>query len=105
MDTSTWLLERSTIPRHEPRRLTSLHRTAARTVTLADGQAWSTESSGAGLVLRCTQGKLWITVEGDPEDYIVAAPDVFRVATRGRVAVMALAPATIELAAASHPRS
>lgn len=105
MDTTTWLLERSAIPRHAPRRLSSSRRAAARTVALRDGQAWSTVSSRAGLALRCTKGKLWVTFEGDPEDHIVAAPEVFTAPERGRVAVMALGPATIEVVGAGHLRS
>jgi hypothetical protein len=38
---------------------------------------------------------VWITVEGDPEDHLVAAPAGFARPARGRFAVLALSPARL----------
>ena len=102
MDTSTWLMQRNIPAREEHPRLPFLHHAAPRALTLAEGEAWSMQSPRAGLIIRCELGKLWVTVEGDSEDHILLAPDSFRVPTRGRVAVLALSPAAIEVTAAPH---
>lgn len=101
MDTSTWLMQRNAPAREEHHRLPFLHH-APRALTLAEGEAWSTQSPRAGLVLRCDAGRLWVTVEGDPDDHILLAPDTFTVPTRGRVAVLALAASSVEITEPPH---
>lgn len=91
-------MERGT-PEHH---LSLLRHEEPRQLELAEGEAWSTQSPRAGLAVRCESGKLWLTVEGDPEDHILLAPDVFTVPTRGRVAVLALSPSSIEITPAPH---
>ncbi len=103
METSTWLMQRNAPPAREPHlRLPFVHHAAPQTLSLAEGAAWSAHSPRAGLVIQCETGKLWLTVEGDPEDHILLAPDRFCVPTRGRVAVLALAPSSIEVTAPPH---
>ena len=104
MDTSTWLMQRNAPIREELLRLPLLflHHPAPLALMLAEGEAWSTQSPRAGLVLRCDVGKLWVTVEGDPDDHILLAPDTFTVPTRGRVAVLALTPSSVEVTGAPH---
>jgi hypothetical protein len=102
MDTSNWLIQRNAPTREEHSRFPFLHHVAPRALKLAEGEAWSTHSARSGLVLRCESGKLWVTVEGDPEDHILLAPDSFTVPTHGRVAVLALSPASLEVVAAPH---
>jgi hypothetical protein len=101
METSTWLMERGTPARAE-HHLPFLRHAQPRQLELAEGEAWSTQSPRPGLAVRCESGKLWVTVEGDPEDHILLAPDVFTVPTRGRVAVLALSPTSIEITPAPH---
>ena len=63
-------------------------------VDLAAGETWSLDAPH-GLALTCERGSAWITVEGDPEDHVVAAPAVVASPARGRVAVLALSPARL----------
>jgi len=102
METSTWLKERNVPAREEHPRLPFLHQAAPRSMKLAEGEAWSTHSPRAGLAISCENGKLWVTVEGDPEDHILLAPDRLAIPVRGRVAVLALSPSSIEVVAAPH---
>ncbi|MFL5271348.1 MAG: DUF2917 domain-containing protein [Anaeromyxobacteraceae bacterium] len=63
-------------------------------VDLAPGATWSLDAPH-GLALTCERGSVWITVEGDPEDHVLAAPAVFASPARGRFAVLALSPARL----------
>lgn len=40
-----------------------------------------------GKILRCTSGKLWVTLEGDPNDYFLSPNQTMAIPTLGRVAV------------------
>lgn len=102
MDTSTWLMQRSASTREGHHLLPFLHHAEPRALMLTEGEAWSTQSPRAGLALRCEAGKLWVTVEGDPDDHILLAPDTFTVPTRGRVAVLALAASSVEITEPPH---
>ncbi len=66
-------------------------------VTLEAGEAWSTVVGAEGLLVRVAGGEVWLTREGDPDDHVVAAPQAFRSARRGRLAVQALTPARLEV--------
>ena len=57
---------------------------------LPKGRAWSAPAPRGGLDVECESGALWITVEGDPEDHVVKAPDHFSTAAHRRVAALAL---------------
>jgi hypothetical protein len=78
------------------------HRAAE--LSLAPDATWS-ERCAAGTEIRCTGGAIWLTLEGDPEDHVLAAGDVHVVERRGRVAVMALGPARIAVARAAPRRT
>jgi hypothetical protein len=65
---------------------------------LAESQAWSAVVGGAGLVVRVRSGAVWLTREGDPEDHLLGAGQALETRRRGRLAVLALAPARLELA-------
>jgi hypothetical protein len=41
----------------------------------------------SGQELRCTQGHLWVTLEGDPNDYVLSPGDRMRIQARGRVII------------------
>ena len=96
------LLQRNTPERKGLRRnaLHLLHEalTAPVALELNEGEAWSAEPPRHGLIVRCERGSVWLTVEGDGEDHILTAGDTFASSTHGRVAVMALSPATIAAA-------
>lgn len=47
-----------------------------------------------GSVIRTLQGRVWITQEGDPQDYVVPAHGRFCAAREGLIVVSALADAT-----------
>ncbi len=53
----------------------------------------------AGLAVRCLEGSLWITHEGDPRDHIVVPGQRFVASTPGHLVVNALAPSRVELCA------
>ncbi len=65
-------------------------------VTLADGEAWSTVVGAEGIRVQVAEGEVWNTREGDPEDHVVA--DAFESRRPGRLALLALGPARVELA-------
>lgn len=102
------LLERKVPERKALRRTTGhpLHEVLGTPIALElnEGEAWSAEAPRHGLVVRCERGLVWVTVEGDGQDHILAAGEAFASSTRGRVAAMALSAATIAAApAASLP--
>jgi DUF2917 family protein len=66
----------------------------AEVVDLEPGATWSTQAPH-GLAITCEDGSVWITVEGDPEDHMLAAPGVFASSVRGRYAVLALTRARL----------
>lgn len=62
-------------------------------VALADWQAWSTPVGRRGVTIRCTEGQLWITHEGDREDHLLQAGEELRLARAGLLVLVALSPA------------
>jgi hypothetical protein len=63
--------------------------TAVKTATLVDGQA-RTLSHERGKILHCDFGKLWVTIEGDPEDIILTEDESFEIPSGGRVVISGL---------------
>lgn len=59
-------------------------------ISLAKYKLWSIEGDRRGDVIRCLNGTLWITQEGDLKDYIVEAGRDFWVTRPGTVVVQAL---------------
>jgi len=60
-----------------------------------------------GLRLTCVRGDLWITVDGEPEDHVLAAGESFEPTSGRRILVYALQPAVLRvqpLAAGAPPR-
>lgn len=49
------------------------------------------------VVVACVEGALLVTVEGDPEDHVLAPGEALTARRRGRVVVVALGPATVRL--------
>jgi len=60
---------------------------------LRRAEAISVSRDRSGQAIRALTGTLWITQEGDREDYIVEAPGVFIPTRTGRVVVESLTPA------------
>jgi Protein of unknown function (DUF2917) len=59
-------------------------------ITLNKSKVWSIEGDRRGEVINCLSGVIWITQEGDLNDYILEAGDSFWVTKRGTVIVQAL---------------
>jgi hypothetical protein len=64
-------------------------------IALPLGRAWSVDVRRGGAELRCLAGSVWLTCEGDLEDRVLEAGAIFRTERPGRVAVLALAPASV----------
>lgn len=60
---------------------------------LAAGDTLSVAGS-RGTVIKTLQGRVWVTQEGDPQDYVVPAYGRFNAAREGLIVVSALADAT-----------
>ena len=56
-----------------------------------------TLEAARGALVRCLEGLVWITQDGDRADYIVAAGDSFRVDRDGSVIVQATRPARVAI--------
>lgn len=64
---------------------------------LPQSQTWSAEVGRAGIAVRVASGEVWITREGDPEDHVLAGPDTFESARRGKLVIFAFSPARLEV--------
>jgi len=65
-------------------------------------------ASPLGLRLSCVRGDLWITVDGEPEDHVLAAGESFEPTSTRRVIVYALQPAVLRVqpvTSGARPRS
>lgn len=49
------------------------------------------------VIVACVAGSLLVTLEGDPEDHVLAPGEALTARRRGRVVVAALGPATVRL--------
>jgi hypothetical protein len=56
-----------------------------------------TLEAARGALVRCLEGLVWITQDGDRADHIVAAGDSFRVDRDGSVIVQATRPARVAI--------
>ena len=52
----------------------------------------------AGLAVTCDQGVVWLTVDGDPRDFVLEAGETFESPDRARVLIYALARSRISIA-------
>lgn len=74
---------------------------AAAVLHLADWSARSVDvRPRRPVVVACVAGALLVTLEGDPEDHVLAPGDALTARRRGRLVVVALGPATVRLQAA-----
>ena len=63
------------------------------------GELWH-QADGAGLLINCLEGVIWVTEEGDLNDRIIKAGERFLISGRGLVVLEALTDAQICLKAA-----
>jgi hypothetical protein len=66
-------------------------------IVLEEDETWSFEASNPGLELRCLSGEVWVTMERDPQDHVLAAGASFSTPHEGRIAMMALRPTRLGL--------
>ncbi len=66
-------------------------------ILLEEDETWSFEAGRPGVEVDCLSGEVWVTVEGDPQDHVLAAGATFSTGRRGRLAMMALRPARLGL--------
>jgi hypothetical protein len=58
----------------------------------------------SSLAVTCEDGVLWLTVDGDPRDFVLEAGESFETEDRGRVLIYALADSRITIAEAQRTR-
>ncbi len=63
-------------------------------------QAMFKVSDAAGVQIVCRAGSLWITLDGDSRDIVLAAGDSFMATDHRRALIYALAPSSLSLAMA-----
>jgi hypothetical protein len=67
--------------------------------------AWSGRVGRGGATVRCAAGSVWLTREGDSEDRVLEAGQAFRSERPGRIAVLALGAARVEVSGDLRPSS
>lgn len=66
-------------------------------IVLEENETWSFEVGGPRVEIVCLSGEVWVTLEGDPEDHVLAAGATLSTGRKGRLAMMALRPARLGL--------
>ena len=72
-------------------------------VDLATGQGWGVTGRRRQQTLFCLQGRVWVTQEGDIQDYLLESGDAFLITLPGLVLVRAFTPARIGYAESLLP--
>lgn len=80
-----------------PRRTSIAMRPSANVVLCLDHTQILVIEQGRGLRLSCACGSVWITVEGDRQDYLIAEGQELRLNSRGRVVVQAYGPCRLRM--------
>ncbi len=65
-------------------------------LSLAEGEFLRLDDA-RGLRIQPAGGPLWITEEGEPRDFVVAAGETFVISRDGRTLVQAMGPALVDL--------
>lgn len=65
---------------------------ASEEITLVGSQMMTVSGRRSGKEIRVLEGTVWITAEGDPQDYLVTAGGHFRAARRGKIVIESLDP-------------
>jgi hypothetical protein len=66
-------------------------------VRMHKGEARTFERVDPSVELRCAQGSLWITHDGDPKDVILAPQESYRAEREDAMHVFALQPCVVEI--------
>jgi len=69
---------------------------------LAKGATRGARLKREAQVLRCLAGRVWVTLEGEPRDFVLRAGDSMVVQAAGRLVVLALDAAEVTLAPAQR---
>ena len=56
-------------------------------------------ADAAGVQIACLEGSVWLTLDGDDQDYVLEAGETFTTGEHRRALIYALAPARIDLVA------
>ena len=62
-------------------------------------------ADAAGVNVRCESGSVWITLDDDPQDYVLEAGQAFATEQHRHALVYALAPATLTLLGRTEPQT
>lgn len=62
-------------------------------------------SGGQGVRIACVSGLLWMTQEGDPDDWFIAAGQAMTVSAPGLTLIEALEPSVVALSLAARGQS
>ena len=95
-------LQRLGIPRAE-RNAFELQPSTGCQVLLLECGALLRMRAPARYEVRCLEGLLWLTLDGDPGDTTLAIGQALRVDRRGSLVVQALTPATLSIHEGVHP--
>lgn len=66
-------------------------------IDLDQGEAHQFERVDQSVTVRCAQGGVWITHDGDPKDVILMAGETYRAQREDAMHLYALAPSVIEI--------
>lgn len=66
-------------------------------VRLIDGQTLRV-TDGAGTIVTCNEGTVWVTEENQPKDVVLEAGACVRLKRAGLTLIQALSPATLSIA-------
>lgn len=66
-------------------------------IVLDEDECGSFRVPAPGAEVACLAGSLWVTLEGDPEDHVLAAGESLAALPGGRLAFMALRDARVRL--------
>ena len=66
-------------------------------VRMRKGEAHCFERVDSSVELRCAQGSLWITHDGDPKDVILSSQEGYRAQREDAMHVFALQPCVVEI--------
>ena len=76
----------------------ALHSEDAETVVeLRAGQLWRADGNNCWRAIMCREGVIWITQNGDVQDHVITAGEMFLVSQPGKVIVQALIDARMEV--------
>lgn len=66
-------------------------------IWLGKGETLQFDGDSRGLGVRCTDGVLWVTQQGDGRDHLLKPGDRMDVSLRGKVIILACAKAALKL--------